>query len=316
MASKNHSLSVAKYPRSHPHTEGNLRDNYLLTYPPALKPIEDILDTVIMTQKLSDVVVSIVLVAPSGQGKSDALLKRYRNLTGMHYTDTISATGLYRICQQDFKNEKKFLLCPDFNVVLSRKSSTLTLLLGTMIGLMSDGSVRVDDGSPLRPEFPHKPVGLITAMTPGEFETQSRLMHRTGLIRRMIPIFYDYSPVTEIEIMKFRSQNGHSLQFHPKTDAEFFSEMVKLKWMNGVKDNLIMLAQAFSTSLQFMPAWKDHKRIVIQGDKVSPVPMRDILEKLCEARARLTGKTVIDFEVYNFVQGFVKFTTYGQVTLL
>ena len=43
MAPKNQYLSVGNYTQSHPHSEGDLGYKNLLTYPPALKPIEDIL---------------------------------------------------------------------------------------------------------------------------------------------------------------------------------------------------------------------------------------------------------------------------------
>lgn len=180
-----------------------------------LDNIHDILVTNLYTAMIKDAVpVSIVLVADSGTGKSKLL----QSLQGesIHQTDSFTSTGLFDIMQRDNKNDLFWIVTPDMNPTLSRRPGTVTSTVANLLTLTMDGTCRVDDG---RSEklCRHTPIGFLSGLTPDVYSKQAKKWLSLGLRRRIIPLFYTYTPETEDKLKKLQREDKISASPFPIT---------------------------------------------------------------------------------------------------
>jgi hypothetical protein len=157
-----------------------------------IEALEEVLETILYTGCVRDEIpVSIIIVGPSGIGKSK-MLARYQS-SALRLTDSISSKGLYDIAVSDSeKKELRFLLMPDLNPTLSRKPTTVEAAVASLLSFTSDGTVRIDDGRE-RKECKHEPIGIVTAATPEMYNKQAKKWFALGLRRRIIPLYFNYS---------------------------------------------------------------------------------------------------------------------------
>lgn len=180
-----------------------------------LESLADIVETALHTASIRDEIpISLILVGPSGSAKSKLL--RLYECPQIHVTDSITSQGLWEIVQRDPKGEKNFILIPDINPTLSRRSSTTQATVGNLLSVTGDGTVRIDDGRGEK-VCKHAPMGLITACTPEIYHKHARQWFALGLIRRIIPIFYSYSGTTQDALQKLvREGKIHAAFSTPK----------------------------------------------------------------------------------------------------
>lgn len=284
--------------------------------------LQEIINCAIASSRLTHVPLSIMLVSLSGAGKS-FLINAYKKVPGVHHTDSFSASGIYSLCREDSKNTIRHILVSDLNIPFSRKSSTVTMLIGTLVGLMTEGMVRVDDGRMEGKQIPHRPVGLLTAMTTEEFTRQAKLMHRVGLIRRLIPIFFEYKTSTEMDILRYYANNG------PNIRAEIDIQLSRLRmskgdnpettvnWPQSLKQEVIPIGQRLAENLRYMPS-VSHKGIrkIIQGPRIVPISPQQIIQKLCESRAFLAGRNTVNVDDIKFTENVCDYTQFGKPVML
>jgi hypothetical protein len=180
-----------------------------------IEALEEVIETIIYTGCISDEVpVSVIFIGESGLGKSK-MLSRYQS-PALRPTDSISSKGLYDIAVSDtMKNEIRFLLMPDINPTLSRRPSTVDATVANLLSFTSDGTVRIDDGRD-RKECKHEPVGIITSATPEIYAKQTKKWLALGLRRRIIPLFYRYTPITLSKLRQLvREDKIHSTPPQP-----------------------------------------------------------------------------------------------------
>lgn len=184
-----------------------------------LEQLATIVETALHTAAIRDEIpISIILVGPSGSAKSK-LLKLYELCPNVHVTDSVTSQGLWEIVQRDPENKKSFIIIPDINPTLSRRSSTTQATIGNLLSITGDGTVRIDDGRGDK-ACKHTPMGLITACTPEIYHRHARQWFALGLIRRIIPIFYSYSSTTQDALQKLvREGKIHSSFGAPKQYA-------------------------------------------------------------------------------------------------
>lgn len=173
-----------------------------------MEPILEILETAICSAFVHESIpVSVIVIGPSGAGKSQALLMYdSAKIPSIHRSDDLTSAGIFDICIGDKDNKISHILCPDFNVPLSHKDNVVTAMSAKMMGLMSDGIVRIDDARSNK-EVAHRQCGLLTAMTLDVFISHSRKWTVLGFKRRFIPIFFDYGVKTRSAIQG-RIRNG------------------------------------------------------------------------------------------------------------
>lgn len=173
--------------------------------PYLLDSIVDVLITTLYTASVRDAVpVSLLLVADSGTAKSKLL----KSMSGksLHHTDSFSSQGLFTLMQNDQAGEIRWIIVPDLNPTLSRPAKTVSATVANLLTLTMDGTCRVDDG---RSEklMKHKPIGMISAVTPDMWQKQAKRWFALGLTRRIIPIFYEYS-LSTVEKLKAIVRDG------------------------------------------------------------------------------------------------------------
>lgn len=287
------------------------------------QPLQEIINCAIASARLTHIPISILLISQSGAGKS-MLLNAYGNVPGVHRTDSFSASGIYTLCRDDPKNEIRHILVSDLNIPLSRKSSTVTMLIGTLVGLMTEGMVRIDDGRMEGKHIPHRPIGLLTAMTIEEFSRQAKLMHRVGLIRRLIPIFFEYKTSSEMDILRYYANSGPNI----KTQIQIQLSKLKMKdgetpeatsvvWPERLKQAIIPIGQRLAENLRLMPSInRKGIRRIVQGPRIVPISPQQTIQKLCEARALLSGRRDVNEADMQFAESICDFTQYGKPMML
>src|SRR4029077_18522366 len=128
-----------------------------------METLQEIIETVLFTPAIFDCVpISIILVGPPGTGKSKIILQF--SAPSLMKTNDVTSAGLADIVGDDKDNNVRHVIVPDFNIVVSHKSSTSNLTIASLLTLMSEGILRIDDGR-RKKELVHSPLGIITAMT-------------------------------------------------------------------------------------------------------------------------------------------------------
>lgn len=171
-----------------------------------MERISEILETSLYSAHITQSIpISVFLIGPSGAGKSK-LIMQYHCANGCHLTSDVTSMGLQELLASDHENKIRCIIIPDFNLVLSHRASTLQLTIANLLSVMSEGTIRVDDGRQHK-ETKHSPCGVITAMTRDLYVSVARKWNVLGLNRRFLPIYYEYSLETRQKIQE-RIMNG------------------------------------------------------------------------------------------------------------
>lgn len=148
--------------------------------------------------------ISATLIAPSDAGKSELLSKTLPPHARV-INDFTTAS------MQTLLNEKsppKWIVVPDFNQVISHKPSVATLAMAFLLSLLAEGITEipgVDGKVKLQAKHFKKRglrIALLTGMTPDMFKSRRRAWRSTGLLRRLVPIYYTYGMDTQRHIQK------------------------------------------------------------------------------------------------------------------
>lgn len=170
------------------------------------EPLCEILETVLFSAHLTNAIpVSIMLIGPSGAGKSK-LVMQYQHSAGCHVTTDVTSMGLQELLAKDTAGDIRFIIIPDFNLVLSHRHSTLQLTIGNLLSMTSEGTIRIDDGRANK-ETKHAPIGIVSAMTRDMYAGIGRKWTALGFNRRFLPINYDYGIRTR-ELVQMSIANG------------------------------------------------------------------------------------------------------------
>lgn len=269
-----------------------------------LEPLCEIVETVLFSASIRDECpVSILIVGPSGSAKTK-LIKSFQS-DNIHQTDSVTSQGLWDIVQHDSKNDKKFIMIPDINPTLARKSATTQATIGNLLSVTADGTVRVDDG---RGEkiCTHAPIGMISACTPEIYHKHSKQWYALGLVRRIIPIFFTYSMPTIDKLQKLvREDKIHGAFSVPKV---FTFPPASSPALNGVASYPLQeKSSLLATNLGKLSFNDDGiKRWHIKN--ILPVSPHVVIRTLVKAHAlrRKSGK--IEEQDLDFITSFVSFT--------
>ena len=284
-----------------------------------LDRLTNLLEVVIHTGALrNSVPISVLMVARPGAAKSKQLLAF--DSTSIHLTNDMTTAGLFDCMSRDRDNKIRHIVLPDMNAVLSHKGTTSELFFGNLLALMSEGITRIDDGR-YQKEIPHLPVGMITAATPGMYESNIKKWEKTGLKRRFLPLFYDYTSATRMKINE-GIRNG-SVTLHqvirkkivlPKVPA-----LVNIGDAEGLR--LESMAQMLAGHLSWFPARErdTNKKIMCKpspGEMALEFTPHLILRSLCCAHALRARRGKVNNDDLNFVMGVIDFCRYGSPVLL
>lgn len=278
--------------------------------PHLLEDITDILNTVLYTSCVTDYVpVSLIIVADSGCAKSK-IIKAFSG-DGIHFTDSFTSQGLFSLMQNDPTNKLRYILVPDFNPTLSRQPKTLNATIANLLTLTMDGTCRVDDGRQEK-KLVHKPIGLISAVTPDIYKKQTRKWLSLGLTRRIIPIFYEYKQETVRKLLDVVAEGKI-------TSGDFPTSKIDLNesHLPTIGDLHAKIIESMSMALAAhlgMQEYKDKKgKSKWDMKKIVPISPTVLLRTLAQANAirRRSGK-IEDVDM-KFLSKFLEFTNPASI---
>lgn len=276
----------------------------------------EILETSIATAYVKgSIPSSVILIGPSGAGKSQALLLYGQPgiVPSIHYSDDLTGSGVEDIVSCDPENRISHILCPDFNVVLSHKDTVVNLTSAKLMTLMSDGIVRVDDGRSKK-DIKHRPTAILTAMTSRIYTKVSKKWDMLGFKRRFIPVFFQYSAATQIEIQASIRNGRKAILEIKKNPISRMTQSVEVKILSRESHSLEMLSAIMSHNLSYHPA-RDRKSgrvISIPGDDFLPFSPHHVLRTMASGHALLRGRRVVTSADVDFCKAMTDFCKYGH----
>jgi hypothetical protein len=292
-----------------------------------MEPIQEILETAFFTSALAQCVpLSIILVGPPGTGKSKIILQY--DSVNVHKTNDVTSQGLAELVQDDKEGKIRHIIIPDFNIVVSHKSATSNLTVASLLTLMSEGILRVDDGRRVK-EIIHSPVGVITAMTRDIYDEHATRFRKLGIGRRFTPIFFGYSISTR-ERVQTSIKNGTTTlkQLQPRTIVL----PPQSKWPihvsidDKLSDRIVLLSRDMSEALAFQPQWQKSYDGKGSNESWKIVPVRGatpieftphmVLRAMAQAHALRANKRVVRDEDIGFLIKFITFANYSLPVML
>lgn len=148
--------------------------------------------------------ISATLIAPSDAGKSELLLRNQP--AGARVINDFTFGSLVPIVADP--KPPKWIVVPDLNQAMSHKPAVANLTMAFLLPLLGEGVTEIpglDGHAKVRTALRRAKgrgitIGLLTAMTPEMFFSKRGKWKETGLLRRLIPIYYSYSVESQVEI--------------------------------------------------------------------------------------------------------------------
>ena len=146
--------------------------------------------------------VSLLLVAPPESGKTEIILAA-SDSPWTHTMTDVTGYGLIKSYLQLLAKMEgqapipRLLLIPDLLQLSSRNRESSANVFAVLSAYIEEGVKRVHT------YYTHadfsKPVcgGIVTALTPGGFEDQRYIWHRSGFLSRFLVVTYSYSELTQ-----------------------------------------------------------------------------------------------------------------------
>lgn len=172
---------------------------------------------------------SLMLIAPPESNKT-SILKGFESLKSVKYTVDLSSRPLVEFLKNAAKDKYYHLVVPDFIKVVKHNAIVSQAVVATLNAAIEEG---IKTGMYYGQEFDLKKdvkIGLITSITPDLFIQQFRAWNALGFLTRFLPVSYEYSSETRLEISKLISGNGVS---------SFDKQLAKIR-KSGQKDIPIM----------------------------------------------------------------------------
>ena len=297
-------------PSSRTRTKVKRKESPIATSLVGLTDVMEIVNVSLMTSFIENAIpVSIMLIAPSGAGKTTIIRKFLADF--IHKTNDLTTSGLWNILRNDQQEKITHIALEDFNPLLSHKSSVSNLTIASLLSVMADGVMRIDDGREQK-ELKHKPVGIVTGVTPDMFKDNLEKWQALGLVRRFLPVHYAYNDMTIQEAQR-RVRNGtvhnKSVQSvtiprpeksaNPKIPEEFARDIETQSMVLGNRLGVIAIV-----SKNAQNQWKKE---YIQGMGVLPMAPHIVLRTMAQARALLYGRKICDKSDVDFIVKVVGF---------
>ena len=283
-----------------------------------METLQEILETVLFTPAIFDCVpISVILVGPPGTGKSKIILQ-FQSPSILKTNDVTSA-GLADIVGDDKDNKVRHVIVPDFNIVVSHKAATSNLTIASLLTLMSEGILRIDDGR-RKKELVHAPLGIITAMTREIYEEHAGRFRKLGIGRRFIPLFFGYSFPTKEKIM-LSIKNGDTTLKQLAEKKIILPKQESWPLQAEIPSEIASKISTYSTpmaeALSFQPEWIKDKETYAW--KITPVhghpPMEFtphmVLRAMAQAHAIRAGRKIVKETELEFLLRFIQFMNYS-----
>jgi hypothetical protein len=284
------------------------------------EPLCEIVETAIYSGYLAEgIPISAMLVGPSGAGKSKVLMQ-YQNSIGCHVTTDVTSMGLQELLALDKQEKLRFIVIPDFNIVLSHRQSTLQLTIGNLLSMTSEGTIRIDDGRAVK-EAKHGPVGILSAMTREIYAGMGKKWSALGFSRRFLPINYDYSLPTREKIQRGIA-NGLVTMLHlAERNITAPERNINVAISEEESNRIMSYSHDLATNIGWLPA-KGRSRegqfkpkAIFVGKQIEFSP-HIVLRTLARAHALRDGRREVNDSDLEFVMKVIAFTRFDQPVML
>lgn len=292
-----------------------------------MEPLQEILETSFFTSALTESVpLSIMLIGPPGTGKSKVILQYYAE--SLHTTNDLTSQGLAELLEDDKENKLCHIIIPDFNIVVSHKSATSNLTVASLLTVMSEGSVRIDDGR-RKKEVLHRPLGIVTGMTREMYEENAQRFRKLGIGRRFIPIHFSYGPGTRMKVQDSIKNGATTLAQLQKKKIILPPTKnwpINIEVPQIISDRLSILSRDMADALAVQPGWEKSyngsgsneiwKIVPVRGAPPIEFTPHMILRSMARAHALRAGRKVVKDTDLEFLIKFVPFINYGIPVML
>jgi len=215
-----------------------------------VEKITNLLELVVFSAYLKgEQPVSALITAPVESGKTEVVM-RFAHNTGCAVLTDATAYGIMRDYGQLITDKKlRHIIIPDLVKQMSRGKDTVHTFIAFLNSLIEEGVYSISTyaeklGAPttsLAASVPPPPVkcGLIATLAKNELLDGRHRWSRIGFMSRLLPISYEYSPETEMEIHQSIASREY-LHNDPIT-LNLPSEDIGIKLESKEADELLIL---------------------------------------------------------------------------
>ena len=281
--------------------------------------VERILRCVFASEKLENQrPLSAVLIGPSDAGKSQLLMKA--RPPWARVLNDFSFAPLIHMMDEFYDKGKggKHLtvIVPDFNAVLSHKPSVASLTAAALLSLLAEGLSEIpglEGESKLRVDKLKDlglTISLITAMTPAMFRSKRGKWRDTGLLRRILPINYSYTPGTVADI-SLSIASGHDRVEYGSDFYPYPAQRQKVHLAGASAAAIQAIASNVLPQLSWAFVDKEKKQLNVKGQDL-PFSIHKTFRTFARANALLHGRATVDETDVCAVADLAKFTRYDR----
>ncbi len=166
-----------------------------------LEPIIDILTCAIWSGRVAqEKPVSVLLIAEQESAKTECL-KFFSGTTTLRYLSDMTATGIKPFKSDIERGELRHLILLDLVRILSHSKGVGERTIQQLATLMEEGESGSADGGGLTSwtsSFPK--VGVLMGITPSFYNSKKGSWRKTGFMTRFLPVSFEYSDSTQLEI--------------------------------------------------------------------------------------------------------------------
>lgn len=257
---------------------------------------------------------SAVLIAPSDSGKTQLMLSNLPN--GARILDDITTASLLDVMCEDAP--PKWIVCPDFNKTVSHKSTVTNLTLATLLAFLGEGVTEIPgyDGEPwlkAKAEAAMKrgiTLSLITAMTPQVFFANRGKWRQLGLLRRIVPMYFQYRDSTVVKVQDSITAGLDALHY-----TQTFLPLQKHRVVSIAKPFAEDLAAKSEEVLRMQLKWMSKSRQEVQAQEL-PFSLHKVFRTLAKSSALLAKRNAVNRADIDNVNDFARFVRYDQPELV
>lgn len=237
------------------------------------------------------------LISPSGGGKTELILSRLP--VGAQVENDVTYMTLIHLMKRE--KPPSYLVVPDLNMVISHKPAVAELTMAMLLALTGEGVTDLNPG--LQNEVKIKMartkktglrMGLITGITPQMFASKRGKWRSTGLLRRLIPLNYAYTKMTQNRIQRsIASGTGATdeLRYNHAPIAAVKRRAVEIP--EPIAEQLRELSEQVTAQLQ----WRGKDRNVISAIEY-PFDPHKALRQLARSAAVLADRALVNQDDY------------------
>lgn len=260
--------------------------------------------------------ISVTLIAPSDAGKSELISKTLP--PNARVINDFTTASMQTLLNEP--HPPQWIVVPDFNQVISHKPAVATLTMSFLLALLAEGITEIP-GVDAKAKMQAKRftkrgirIALLTGMTPDMFHSRRGKWRSTGLLRRLLPINYTYSPDTIANIQAIIQHGQDTLDYAHRRQSKIKPAAVSI---NAEIAEAVKSLSEFVTNEQLV--WKtvgDDGRAHIFRANEFPFSLHKIFRSYIKAHALINHRTKVTRADFLALKDFSKFVRYDRAEAL